>query len=106
MLEVADVLNLAVESVPKDVAGGDNVHLKTLYSGVTMTEEQLQKVFNRNGMYQIKPEEGDGFDPNLHEALFAHEVPGKESNTIMAVEKIGYRLQDRTIRPALVGVFK
>ena len=106
LLEVADILNKAVESVPQDAIKEDNVHLKNLYSGVTMTEDQMQKVFHRNGLYPIKPKEGDSFDPNLHEALFAHEVPGKESNTVMAVEKIGYRLHDRTIRPALVGVFK
>lgn len=109
LLEVADILNKAVESVPAEVVNDtktDNTHLKSLYSGLTMTEEQLQKVFNRNGMCKIAPEEGDAFDPNIHEALFAHTVPGKDVNTIMSVSKLGYKLHDRTLRPALVGVFK
>ena len=46
------------------------------------------------------------FDPNLHEALFQLPVPDKEPGTVAVVEKVGYRLHERTIRPALVGVVK
>lgn len=34
------------------------------------------------------------------------EVEGKEGGTVVVVSKIGYKLQDRVIRPALVGVAK
>ena len=44
------------------------------------------------------------FDPNLHEALFQVPVPDKDPNIVMIVQKVGYSLQSRTIRPALVGV--
>ena len=50
--------------------------------------------------------QGEKFDPNIHEALF--QAPVTESDTagsVAVVTKKGYRLNERTIRPALVGVF-
>ena len=107
LLEVADTLDKAVESVPEEkLSDSSQPELTSLHRGVMMTREQLHKVFNRNGLYKIQPKEGDAFDPNFHEALFAHSVEGKPSNTIMNVKDVGYKLHDRTIRPAMVGVFK
>jgi hypothetical protein len=34
------------------------------------------------------------------------EVQGKEPGTVVVVSKIGYKLHERVIRPALVGVAK
>lgn len=44
LLDVADVLGKATESVPKDEITEKNPHLKSLYEGLTMTEAQLHKV--------------------------------------------------------------
>lgn len=44
LLDVADILGKATESVPKDQLTERNPHLKTLYEGLTMTEAQLHKV--------------------------------------------------------------
>ncbi|XP_041476789.1 grpE protein homolog 1, mitochondrial-like [Lytechinus variegatus] len=108
LLEVADILGKATTSVPKDaVDGADaNIHLKNLYEGLIMTESQLQKVFAKNKLEQINPVNDEKFDPNVHEALFEIPIPGKEPGTVAVVEKIGYRLHERTLRPALVGVTK
>ena len=106
LLDVADILNKANESVPKDEVTNSNPHLKSLFEGLTMTETQLHKVFTRNGLEMINPPEGEKFDPNFHEALFEQPVPGKEPGTIAIVTKVGYKLHSRTLRPALVGVFK
>ena len=106
LLEVADILNKATTSVPEEVKN-ENPHLKNLYEGLTMTESQLQKVFTRHGLTQISPEEGEPFDPNIHEALFqAPQIEGRDPGTIAKVTKKGYRLHSRTLRPALVGVYK
>ncbi|XP_033756880.1 grpE protein homolog 1, mitochondrial-like isoform X2 [Pecten maximus] len=107
LLEVADILGKATESVPKEELKQENIHLKNLFEGLTMTESQLQKVFNKHGLEQITPAEGEKFDPFIHEAMF--EVPtSKEeaASTIAVTTKVGYKLQSRTVRPALVGVFK
>lgn len=42
----------------------------------------------------------------LHFPYLFQEVQGKESGTVVVVSKIGYKLHDRVIRPALVGVAK
>ena len=45
LLNVADILERATESVPKDQIGS-NVHLKNLYQGLSMTEGELKNVRN------------------------------------------------------------
>ncbi|KAL4232168.1 GrpE protein 1 [Mactra antiquata] len=106
LLEVADILDQATGSVPAEELD-KNSHLKSLFDGLNMTNTQLLKVFGRHGLEKISPDVGDKFDPFYHEALF--QVPKQESNeegTIAATQKTGFKLHDRTIRPALVGVFK
>lgn len=44
LLDVADILGKATESVPKDEVTEKNPHLKSLYEGLIMTEAQLHKV--------------------------------------------------------------
>lgn len=44
LLDVADILGKATESVPKDELTERNPHLKSLYEGLRMTEAQLHKV--------------------------------------------------------------
>ncbi|XP_012227856.1 grpE protein homolog 1, mitochondrial isoform X2 [Linepithema humile] len=105
LLDVADVLGKATESVPKDEITEKNPHLKSLYEGLTMTEAQLHKVFKKHGLISLNPI-NEKFDPNEHEALFQQEVEGKEPGTIVVVSKIGYKLHERIVRPALVGVAK
>ncbi|KAF7274522.1 hypothetical protein GWI33_012827 [Rhynchophorus ferrugineus] len=105
LLDVADVLNKATETVPKDEIKDSNPHLKSLYEGLVMTEAQLKSVFKRHGLESVNPI-NEKFNPNFHEALFQQEVEGKEAGTVVVVSKIGYKLHDRVLRPALVGVSK
>lgn len=100
LLEVADILEKAIESVPSEETK-KNSHLKTLFDGVVMTEVQLQTVFKKHGVTKVHPIK-EKFDPNFHEALF--QLPGEESGTVAVVQKTGYRLHDRPLRAALVGV--
>ncbi|XP_072751252.1 grpE protein homolog, mitochondrial [Anoplolepis gracilipes] len=105
LLDVADILGKATESVPKAEITEKNPHLKSLYEGLIMTEAQLHKVFKKHGLISLNPI-NEKFDPNEHEALFQQEVEGKEPGTIVVVSKIGYKLHERIVRPALVGVAK
>ncbi|XP_054712943.1 grpE protein homolog, mitochondrial-like isoform X2 [Uloborus diversus] len=104
LIEVADVLNKATESVPKEALNG-NPHLKSLFEGLQMTESQLLTVFKRHGVFPINPI-GEKFNPNHHEALFEQEDSTKEAGTVGTVTQIGYRLHERIVRPAMVGVVK
>ncbi|CAN9509690.1 unnamed protein product [Ophioblennius macclurei] len=105
LLEVADILEKATESVPKEEVTSQNPHLKNLYDGLVMTEVQIQKVFAKHGLSRLNPD-GAKFDPYEHEALFHAPVEGKEPGTVAVVTKVGYKLHGRTLRPALVGVAK
>lgn len=105
LLDVGDILSAATEAVPKEEISDSNPHLKALYEGLTMTKAQLHQVFKRNGLEAVNPI-NEKFDPNFHEALFQQEVPNKQPNTVVVVSKIGYKLHERVIRPALVGVSK
>ncbi|XP_030758904.1 grpE protein homolog, mitochondrial [Sitophilus oryzae] len=105
LLDIADVLGKATETVPKDEIKDSNPHLKSLYEGLVMTDAQLKSVFKRHGLEPVNPL-NEKFNPNFHEALFQQEVEGKEPGTVVVVSKIGYKLHDRVLRPALVGVSK
>ncbi|EDO47213.1 predicted protein [Nematostella vectensis] len=104
LLEIADILEKATTSVPKEELD-KNSHLKNLFEGLTMTEAQLHKVFNKNGLEKMNPE-GEKFNPHFHEAVFQFDAPDKEDGTVAVVQKIGYTLNGITLRPALVGVVK
>ncbi|XP_055383571.1 grpE protein homolog, mitochondrial [Condylostylus longicornis] len=105
LIEVADILEAATISVPKEEISDKNPHLKSLYEGLTMTSKSLQSVFQRNGLEQVNPV-NEKFDPNFHEALFQKEDADISPNTVIQVSKVGYKLHGRCIRPALVGVSK
>jgi len=99
LLEVADVLDKALSM------GTEGQSAQDLLQGLGMTKAQLNQVFKRHGLERINPTETkEKFDPNLHEALFQVPAPDKDPNIVMVVQKVGYTLQSRTIRPALVGV--
>ncbi|EGD74024.1 hypothetical protein PTSG_05721 [Salpingoeca rosetta] len=105
MLEIADVLQLALDNVPQDAKEhGDAQALRDLNDGLQTTNKLLHNIFERHQLHLLNPV-GEKFDPNHHDALF--EVPPSDdatSGTVAVVTKAGYSLNGRTIRPAQVGV--
>jgi len=102
LLDVADILERASESVPEAEREG-NETIKQLFNGVIMTEIELQKVFKKHGLEKVDPLD-QPFDPNFHEAMFQMPVEGKTSGTVAVVQKVGYKLHGRALRAAQVGV--
>lgn len=103
LLDVADILEKANDSVSKEDLKSDNKPLVSLVEGLKLTEAELQKVFKKNGLTKFSGT-GGKFDPAIHEALF--EVSGDDPGTVAVVSRPGYMLHDRTLRPARVGVVK
>ncbi|CAD6185932.1 unnamed protein product [Caenorhabditis auriculariae] len=105
LLEVADILEMAVNSVKAEELEKGGKTLKDLHDGVSMTRTVLLKTFTKHGLVPVNPV-NEKFDPNLHEAVFqippanAKQQPG----FVEVVTKIGFNLKDRPIRPAQVGV--
>ena len=104
LLDIADNLGRAAESVPEEQRTSDDAPvLKSLYEGVTMTEKMLVKTFEEHGLKRIWPLD-EKFDPNIHNALFEMPDPDKEPGTVAHVASAGYVLHDRVIRAAGVGI--
>lgn len=107
LLDTSDNLSRAMESVPEEYRNDMEKHpvLATLYEGIKLTDENLLKAFAKNGLIRYG-EVGEPFDPNLHDALFEYPDPNQEVGTIGQVMKAGFKLNERVIRPAEVGVVK
>ncbi|KAG0380623.1 Mitochondrial matrix cochaperone [Mortierella sp. AD032] len=105
LLDTADILNMAIKNVPQDEIAetSSNAHLKSLHTGVAMTRDELLKTFKRYGVESFDPM-NEKFDPNLHQANFQVPMPGKEAGTVFDVQKIGFMIKGRVLRPAQVGV--
>jgi molecular chaperone GrpE len=102
LLSVADNLRRALDSAP---AAPDEA-TKNLLAGVAATERELMAAFERNGIRRVEPKLGDRFDPNQHEAMFEVPNTGHAAGSIVQVLQPGYMIQDRLLRPAMVGVAK
>ena len=104
MLDVADNLRRAIGSI--DPASLQDERAKALVEGVAATERALLAALERHGIKRIEPEIGERFDPNFHEAMFEVPNTGQPGGSIVQVVQAGYRMHDRLLRPAMVGVAK
>ena len=73
------------------------------YEGLRAVLEQMDAVLARQGAERIGAA-GDRFDPERHEAIAVQPSADVPDRTILAVERSGYALGDRVIRPAQVVV--
>jgi len=105
MLNVADNVRRAIESVPEEARNTAEGAFKGLIEGIDLTERDLLNTLERHGVKKLDPQ-GQKFDPNLHQAMF--EIPNAEvpNGTVLQVVQSGFVIGDRVLRPALVGVSK
>jgi molecular chaperone GrpE len=105
VLGVADNMRRALEAVAPELRASAQSGVKALIDGVELTERELVKALEKNGVRQFTPQ-GEKFDPNLHQAMF--EVPDATvpAGSVVQVVQPGYMIGDRMLRPALVGVSK
>jgi len=99
LLPTADNLSRALEAVPEAERSGP------LYEGIQMTETELNKVFESNGISSFGVV-GDKFDPQTHEAMMQVENPELDAGSVAFVMQRGYKFKERVLRPAQVGVVK
>ncbi|MGE4229580.1 MAG: nucleotide exchange factor GrpE [Dongiaceae bacterium] len=104
LLPVADNLRRALDAIPKEALETDEA-LRTLATGVEMTERLLLAAFERHQIKRIEAQ-GQKFDSNLHQAMFEMPGTGLPAGTVAQVMEAGYTIHDRLLRPALVGVAK
>lgn len=102
LVSVLENLQRAVDSIPAELKESQPA-AATLAVGVEMTLKELLTVFARQGIERIDPM-GQKFDHNLHQAIAQVETPDAPAGTVVQVLQAGYKIHDRLLRPAMVGV--
>lgn len=100
LLSVADNLHRAIAA-----AENSKDSCQELLKGVEMTEAELMKVFEKNGITRMEAL-GTVFNPNFHQVIQEVEDAEKPNGTIISELQTGYMLNDRILREAMVVVTK
>ena len=104
LLGVADNLGRALENIPADKRESDDA-VKAIAEGIEMTAREFETALGRHGITRLDPL-GEKFDYNLHQALFETAETDQPDGTVVQVFQTGYRIGDRLLREAMVGVAK
>lgn len=82
-----------------------NKELANLYDGLKMTETILMQTLKKHGLERFDPSEnGEQFNPNLHEATFQTPVEGKDNGSVFMTQQKGFMLNGRVIRVSVPGL--
>ena len=105
LLGVGDNLQRAIQAVPEEKRTTGSEDFKALFEGVELTERELLKAMTNAGVTKFDPK-GEKFDPNFHQAMF--EIPDENlpNNSVAQVVQEGYKIGERVLRPAMVGIAK
>jgi len=105
VLAVADNMHRALDAIGSELRESDDARVKALIEGVELTERELLKTLEKNGVKKFSPQ-GEKFDPNLHQAMY--EVPTSDlpPGLVADVIQAGYMIGERVLRPAMVAVSK
>lgn len=99
ILPVLDNFYASTDHVPEDQKKSPWV------VGIMHIQKQLEKVLEDNGVSKIVVEEGDKFDPSIHEAVEDKDANKEKSkNIIKKILMKGYKIENRVIRAARVTV--
>ena len=100
LLSVYDNITRALEAVSDEQRKSN----AGLIEGIELTRKELINGFEKHKIIRIMPEEGDVFDPLLHQAMFEAPLPESKAGEIIQVMAVGFKIGDRLLRPAQVGV--
>jgi molecular chaperone GrpE len=105
LLSVVDNFERALGSLPEESRAAADGVLKGLIEGVELTARDLTSVLGRHGVKRLDPK-GEKFDPNFHQAMFEAPDDSVPSGAVSQVVQTGWKIGERVLRPALVGVSK
>ena len=105
VLAVADNMHRALDAIGPELREGDDVKVKALIEGVELTERELLKTLEKNGVKKFSPL-GEKFDPNVHQAMYEIPTSDLPAGQVAEVIQAGYMIGDRVLRPAMVAVSK
>ncbi len=105
MLAVGDNLRRAIEAVPKEQREHGDKALAALIEGVEVTERVLEQTLTKFGVSRIEAK-GQKFDPSVHQAMLEVESDDLPPGTVAEEIQVGYTINGRVLKPALVAVVK
>ena len=98
LLEVKDSLTMGLKT-----ANEEKATIEHIIEGLEMTDKVFLSTMEKFGVEVINPAD-EAFNPELHEAVTMVPMPDKESNSVLEVVQIGFTLNGRLVRPAMVVV--
>lgn len=98
LIPLIDQFEMALMQDPAKVSA------ETIAMGVRMIRDEFLRVLGNYGVAPIAPKVGDEFNPGDHEAMMQQPAEGVAPGNISMVMSTGYKLGERVVRPAKVGV--
>ncbi len=99
LLGVLDDLDRAIQHGQAGCPADD-----PMLAGMKLVRDNAMNALGRHGLCAIHAAEGEPFDPSRHAALMQQASDKYSPNTVLQELQKGYRLNDRTLRPAQVVV--
>lgn len=98
LLEVKDSLTMGLKTAKEE-----NATIESILEGLEMTDKVFLSTLAKFSIESINPID-ETFNPEYHEAVTMIPMPDKKSNTVLEVVQVGFTLNGRLIRPAMVVV--
>ncbi|SFV89280.1 Heat shock protein GrpE [hydrothermal vent metagenome] len=98
LLEVKDSLTMGLKTAKEESAT-----IESILEGLAMTDKVFLSTLAKFGIESINPT-NETFNPEFHEAVTMLPMPDKKSNSVLEVVQVGFMLNGRLIRPAMVVV--
>ena len=102
LLPVLDNLSRAIKSVEDSSTNS----MEKFLHGIKLIQGQFLKVLGDLGVKAIHGQEGQAFNPELHEAVMEVESNEYPHHTVLEEVEQGFFLHDKVLRPAKVKVSK
>jgi len=98
LLEVKDSLTMGLKTAKEE-----NATIDSILEGLKMTDKVFLSTLKKFDIEPIDPT-GENFNPEFHEAVTMIPMPDKKSNSVLEVVQVGFTLNGRLMRPAMVVV--
>jgi molecular chaperone GrpE len=97
LVPAIDDLDRALEHTPRELAE------HPWAQGIALARERFLDALRQVGVERVG-NQGERFDPSVHEAVMYQELPGARDQHVQSVLRPGYRLGPQLLRPAQVVV--
>jgi molecular chaperone GrpE len=101
ILPVVDNFEIALKAAEEH-----HPEAKSLLEGLGMIIPQLLQTLKMAGVETIAPKSGDAFDPNFHQSVGEAASEKIPPHAVLELQRPGYKLHDRLLRPAMVMLSK